>query len=236
MSQSGAAIQSEALPSPLPSSPLPLLRDWLEDARARRDQPNPDAMALATVSPAGAPSVRQALCKSLDAERGVLVFYTNRRSPKMRDLEVNPRCAACFYWDHQQRQARVQGVAAATTAAEDDAYFASRPLLSRIGAWASDQSQPIESRDALLTRFREAATRFRVPPAALEPDAVEADYRHVTVPRPPHWGGVRIWMDRVELWAGMPGRMHDRALWSRTIALDGEMVSTGDWSATRLQP
>jgi len=228
-------LAQPGLPDPLPADPMPLLARWLEEAQRRAGLPNPTAMALATVSAEGQPSVRQVLCKGLDQDSGSLVFYTNLRSPKSRDLQANPRCEVCFFWDPLQRQARVRGVAVRTTPEEDDAYFATRPLLSRLGAWASEQSQPLDGRMALLRKLRDVAAKLRVPLEALEASgplqAVGA-----AVPRPPHWGGWRIWAFRVELWVGMPGRLHDRACWERACEPGAAPPVQGPWRSARLQP
>jgi len=236
MARTQTLEQGVGLPVDLPDSPMPTVASWLAEAMRRRDQPNPNAMALATAGADGLPSVRQVLCKDLNADEGWVVFYTNLDSAKGRDLKASPQCEACFYWDHMQRQARVGGHAIPTSNQEDDAYFASRPLLSQLGAWASDQSKPIESRAALDARLVATAKRFGTPGATLEPGANDAANTDVVVPRPPNWGGFRLWIDSVELWVGMPGRLHDRAKWRRTLQVDQGAVTTQPWSATRLQP
>jgi pyridoxamine 5'-phosphate oxidase len=201
-----------SLADPLPGSPFTILTRWLDEARAARATPNPDAIALATADADGRPAVRIVLCRGFDAAEGSIVWYTNRRSRKGFELAARPWASAAFFWDGSQRQARLEGPVAQTTDAESDAYFASRPRNAQVSAWASDQSEPIASREALLAKIRDTEARF----AGQDP-----------VPRPPHWGGYRLRAERVELWVGSAGRAHDRARFERT--------ATG-WSATRLQP
>jgi pyridoxamine 5'-phosphate oxidase len=183
-------------------------------------------MVLASATPGGDPSCRVVLCKALEPDAGALVFFTNYDSRKGGELDANPRCSAVFHWDHAARQARVGGAAARVSAEESDEYFRSRPLLSRLGAWASDQSRPLAARTELLTRTREVMRRFGVTPLHLVSPAGAPE-----IPRPPHWGGYRILLDSVELWLGGSGRLHDRARWTRTLA-----GSPSPWAATRLQP
>ena len=220
---------SEALPrnwpdawlsaDPLPEDPFPIAQAWLSDAFAARLQPDPHAIALATVDAEGRPEVRFVLCKALEPETGGLVFYTNQRSPKARALQAHAVAAAAFLFGPQQRQMRIAGPVAPVDDAEADAYFATRPLDSRIGAWASAQSEPIPSRAALEAQYAAQCARFGV-------GAGDADG---AVPRPPHWGGYRLRATQVELWHGRPGRLHDRALWTRESP-------AGAWRALRLQP
>jgi pyridoxamine 5'-phosphate oxidase len=201
-----------SLADPLPVSPFAILARWLDEARRARATPNPDAIALATADEAGRAAVRMVLCRGFDAEGGSIVWYTNRRSRKGRELAARPWASAAFFWDAPQRQARLEGPVELVTEAESDAYFASRPRNAQISAWASDQSEPIASREALLAKLHETEARF----AAADP-----------VPRPPHWGGYRLRAERVELWVGSAGRAHDRVRWER--------APTG-WTAARLQP
>lgn len=214
----------ESLPDPLPSEPFELLEAWFREARERGVQANPDAMTLATSTGDGWPSARVVLCKAIEVGSGSLVFYTNRNSRKGREMQSNPRAAACFHWDALSRQARVEGTVAPVSEGESDAYFASRPWENRLGAWASEQSEPIETREALLERVAEAIARLGLDLGELmtAPDRVR-------IPRPPHWGGFRLEARRVELWLGGVGRIHDRAAWERYGAGSA-------WRRTRLQP
>jgi pyridoxamine 5'-phosphate oxidase len=211
----------ELLSTPLPAEPLLLASEWLAEAWRRRLQPNPNAMTLATASPDGLPTARVVLCKDVVGVPGYVVFYTNFLSRKGLELAANPRAAAVLHWDHMHRQVRVEGRVERAPAADSDAYFASRARHSRVGAWASHQSQPVASREALLAAVAAATERF-----------AGAD-----VPRPSHWGGYRLWADSVELWVEGDSRIHDRARWTRALerAADGS-VRPGPWSATRLQP
>lgn len=207
------------LPATLPADPMPLFAEWFAGARAAKAQPNPDAMAVATATPDGRPSARVLLCKHLVADPGYIVFFTNYDSRKGGELESNPRAAAVFHWDAFGRQVRLEGPVVRSPAAESDEYFASRALDSRIGAWASLQSQPLDARRTLLKRVAAEAARFGT-----------------HVPRPPHWGGYRLWPESVELWIEGPFRVHDRARWTRTLSVVGDGISPGPWSVTRLFP
>ncbi|MDA0803555.1 MAG: pyridoxamine 5'-phosphate oxidase [Planctomycetota bacterium] len=227
LAQAISLLGGPGLPEPLPASPFPLLIEWFEDAKREKRVPNPDSMALATVSPDGAPRVRIVLCKSIDADAGAIVFYTNRHGAKGRELEANPRAAAVFHFDHPGHQARVEGAVERVSDTESDAYFASRHPLSRLGAWASEQSEPIESRQALAERVAKAMRSLGVSPVALA--AACAGGPDVAIPRPPHWGGSRIVATGVELWTNASGRLHDRAVWVRT-------EPRASWRATRIQP
>jgi pyridoxamine 5'-phosphate oxidase len=164
---------------------------------------------------------------------GYLVFYTNYLSSKGRQLKDNPRAAAVMYWDALHRQVRIEGEVVKTPAADSDRYFASRAWQSRLGAWASEQSQPLDARATLLSAVTAAARRFGAPtPGSPGAD----DSMRATIPRPPHWGGYRLWADAVELWVEGESRIHDRARWARSLKARGEFFRAGPWSATRLQP
>lgn len=220
------------LPETLPIDPLPLVAMWLDDAVRHSGQPNPNAMALATCDGAGVVSCRIVLCKRFDTENGFVVFYTNYTSRKGEALRQHPRAAAVFHWDLLDRQVRIEGPVTRSPAEESDAYFATRALESRVGAWASDQSKPIDSRQALLGKVDEVTRRFGVD---LAESSAQVGPR---IPRPPHWGGYRLWAERVELWLGGPGRIHDRAAWTRSLSpgQGGAEFALGPWTTTRLQP
>jgi pyridoxamine 5'-phosphate oxidase len=207
------------LPSTLPADPMPTVESWFREARERKVQPNPDAMVVATSTPDGAPSARVVLCKKLVADPGYVVFFTNYESRKGHELAANQRVAGVFHWDSMSRQVRLEGRVVLSPPAESDEYFASRALDSRIGAWASLQSQPLDSRATLLKRV-----------------AIEAA-RHGTAPtRPPHWGGYRFWPESVELWCEGAFRVHDRAIWRRALQPAAGGFSAGPWQSTRLYP
>lgn len=178
------------------NDPFSLFHQWL--AEAEKTEPNdPNAMALATVGPDGQPSVRMVLLKGID-ERG-FVFYTNLGSRKARQVAANPKAGLCFHWKTLRRQVNVQGPVTPVDAAEADAYFASRDRMSRIGAWASKQSQPLEGRFELEARVAKFTAKFHVG----------------TVPRPEFWSGFRIAPERIEFWEDKPFRLHDRLVFHR---------------------
>ncbi len=225
----------EGLPDELPGDPMPGVAAWLQAAFDARDKPNPNAMALATADAHGRPSTRIVLCRQVVVDPGYLVFFTNYESRKGREIAANPYASAVFHWDTMERQVRVEGPIVKSPASESDDYFRSRPLDRRLGAWASRQSEPLESRDALVEQAMEVAGRFGVLDdiaAVLDGDGGS----EVEVPRPDHWGGYRLHVAAAELWIGGQGRLHDRARWERTVNLDGETISASPWSVTRLQP
>ncbi|MEJ1966451.1 MAG: pyridoxal 5'-phosphate synthase [Gammaproteobacteria bacterium] len=237
------SVHTELLAEPLPAEPLKIAAAWLAQASAEQNQPNPNAMVLATATPAGVPSARVVLCKGIVAPPGYLRFYTNYLSRKGHELAENPRAAVVMHWDHTHRQVRVEGHIVLAPQADSDAYFASRALASRVGAWASQQSQPVGSRQKLLDGVAAAAKRFGVEAGSdgLDDLAGSGETGPATnepvVPRPPHWGGYRLWADAVELWVEGDHRIHDRARWTRTLTPKGTGdFDYGPWSATRLQP
>lgn len=209
-----------------PADPLPHLAAWLSEARESGLFPNPDAAALANVDPDGRPSGRMVLCRAVALERGFLGFYTNRDSRKGRALAARPFAALLFHWDALGRQARIEGPVTAAPDDDADAYFETRARESQVAAWASTQDAPIASRGALLARFAAAAQRFG---GLRDPNAPP-------VPRPPSWGGYRIWIERLELWASRPHRLHDRVRWERDATPEADGFRFGPWRAERLQP
>jgi pyridoxamine 5'-phosphate oxidase len=204
-----------------------MFADWFEHARTHQIQNNPDAMTLATVDPDGRPSARVVLCKHLIETEGYVVFFTNYHSRKGRALATYPFAAAVFHWDSLERQVRLEGRIVRSPEAESDAYFRSRPLVSQLGAWASDQSQPLSSRAQLASQVAKVTGKF----------AIKTVTGHFSVPRPPYWGGFRLWIEHIELWVSGPGRVHDRARWSRELQPQDEFTfAAGDWNSTRLNP
>ena len=189
--------------------PYRLFAVWLADAE--RSEPNdPNATALATVDPDGMPNVRMVLLKGFD-ERG-FVFYTNFDSAKGQEILTSMKAAMCFHWKSLRRQVRVRGPVEQVPEEEADAYFASRPRGSRIGAWASKQSRPLESRFALEKSVAEYTAKFAIG----------------EIPRPGYWSGFRIMPTTIEFWHDRPFRLHDRIVFSR--------VDDGTWLKTRLYP
>jgi pyridoxamine 5'-phosphate oxidase len=218
---------NDFLPEPLPADPFPLFDDWFATAQQAKAQPNPNAMVLATIDEHRVPAARIVLCKRVVVEPGYLVFFTNYESDKGRQLAVQPHAAVVFHWDTLQRQVRMTGRVLKSPADESDVYFAARPLGNRVGAWASKQSQPLASRAQLARQVMETEQRFGVLSSSTSAD----------IPRPPHWGGFRLWPESVELWVEGPGRVHDRAVWSRALkSADTSSFVCGAWTATRLNP
>jgi pyridoxamine 5'-phosphate oxidase len=233
MSSSKKTFWTETLPDPLPANPLEWAAQWLEQAQRDAAQPNPNSMVLATVDSRGYPSARVVLCKEIAAQQGFILFYTNYRSRKGSELAANPRAAVVFHWDHLHRQVRAEGQVAVLSDAENDAYFRTRVWQKQLGAWASQQSQPVESRKALADAVAQEARRFGIPyggPGSEEPESIT-----VSVPRPPNWGGYRLYVDAIELWVEGEYRIHDRARFTRP--LEASRASPGlPWASTRLQP
>jgi len=190
------------------SDPVAQFAQWYERAQAEV-KPLPEAVALATATRAGHPSLRTVLLKDFDAHG--FVFYTNYRSRKGRELARNPRATLLFYWGILQRQVRVDGRVERVPARDSDAYFATRPRGSQLTAWASPQSSVVANRNALTRRFEAFARKY-----------------HDAVPRPPYWGGYRLVPDAIEFWQGGEDRLHDRILYRR--------ARSGRWRIERLAP
>lgn len=189
--------------------PISLFETWL--AKAGETEPSdPNAMSLATVDADGQPDVRIVLLKGLSQDG--FVFYSNANSAKGQQLASCPKAALCFHWKSWKRQVRIRGRIEAVSTAESDAYFAGRARGSRIGAWASDQSRPVASREALVDVVQ----------------AVEAEYEAQDVPRPPHWFGWRVVPEAIEFWQDGAFRLHDRIVFTK--------ADEGDWTRRRLFP
>jgi len=197
---------------PRPGDPLPLVAQWLADAEASVAK-NPWAMALATATADGRPSLRYVLLKSLSPERGYVVFYTNYGSRKGAELEANGRAAGALYWPELGRQLRLEGRAERSPEAESDAYFASRARQSQLNAWASEQSHAVASPEMMSARLDDLSASF----AARAP-----------IPRPPHWGGYRLHLEAIEFWVEGADRFHER--------LRHERAQDGAWQSVWLQP
>ncbi|MBS1097526.1 pyridoxamine 5'-phosphate oxidase [Gluconobacter sphaericus] len=192
----------------LKADPFALFAAWMSDAET--SEPNdPNAMAVATATSDGRPSVRMLLLKGVD-ERG-FVFYTNLESRKGRELLSNPHVALLFHWKSLRRQIRIEGPVEAVSSTEADAYFASRSRMSRLGAVASEQSRPLDGRSTFEERLK----------------AADEKYGEGPIPRPVNWSGFRVLPEAIEFWQDRPYRLHDRAVWTR----DGNR-----WNVTRLYP
>jgi pyridoxamine 5'-phosphate oxidase len=218
------------LPQALPADPFPIFKAWLDEETAAKRQPAPNSMCVATIGPSG-PRARILLCRGLDVVSGYIVFFTNYDSDKGRELTSNPIAAATFHWDHSDRQVRLEGPVVKSPPAESDAYFRTRPWESRLSAWASKQSRPLKDREQLMDQYADVIAKL-----GLDPTVIARQGAETVIPRPPHWGGFRLWPTRVELWTGGPGRMHDRAAWSRTLAPFHDGFTHSPWQVTRLQP
>ena len=208
---------------------------WLDEAFEKKVQRNPYTMIAATVSADDQPAARAVLCKEFVADPGYVVFYTNYKSDKVHHLNDNSRIALVFHWDAFGRQVRIEGKAVRSPAAESDAYFKSRDWASQLGAWGSDQSAPIESRTALIAQVGRRAVKLGVGAAKNLASIAKAD--RPVIPRPPHWGGIRVWASRIELWIEGKDRIHDRARWERSLDRSDDYTFTvSEWTGTRLQP
>jgi pyridoxamine 5'-phosphate oxidase len=210
--------------------PLRVVQRWIERAATRGLRRNPSSMALATIGERGHPSARMVLLKGLEAEPGYVVFFTNYRSRKARELERNAWAAGVLYWEEFGCQVRLEGPVVRSPADESDAYFASRPFLSQLNAWVSEQSEPLD--DIASLEQRAAAMAVEYEPAPGSPPAQPR-----IVPRPPFWGGYRLWCEAVELWNEGSGRFHKRLRYERELMPDRAAdFRGGPWRMRLLQP
>ena len=228
-------FMAPTLPAELPENPMHWAEVWLNEATRQSVQRNPNSMTLATVAEDGQASARVVLCKAFVVDPGYVVFYTNYRSRKITELQSNPKVAATFHWDALGRQIRLEGTAVFSPADESDSYFASRDWGSQIGAWGSDQSATLESRQALKDQVLERAQALGVNLSGDLQSLASEDRPEIS--RPSHWGGIRLWPHTIELWIEGTDRIHDRAIWRRTLSPAGDSdFATGAWTGTRLQP
>lgn len=193
----------------VPLNPIELFQLWLAQA-IEAEILEPNGMTLATINEFGYPVARMVLLKGFD-QRG-FVFYTNYNSDKAQQLKVNPKASLVFWWSDLERQVRVEGTVTKIDAAESDAYFSSRPRGSQLGAWVSDQSKVIPNREVLEERLK----------------ALEIEYQNQKIPRPDHWGGMRLVPVMIEFWQGRPNRLHDR--------LRYRLIGEDQWTIERLSP
>ena len=200
-------VNAELVEADAAADPFKQFAHWF-DAALKADLPLPNAMTLATANAQGRPSARVVLLKGVDAEG--FVFYTNYESRKARELALNPYASLVFLWTPMERQVRIEGSVEKVSDEESDEYFDSRPLGSRLGAWASPQSRPLPSRLTLASKVASIMLRYGTAP-----------------PRPPHWGGYRVRPEAIEFWQGRPDRLHDRLLYTKQDAR---------WSIERLAP
>ena len=211
-------------------NPLLLLQSWFNEALELDLQPNPDTMAIATSNSQGLPNVRMVLCKEINTEEGYVVFYTNYNSVKSMEIKENPKCSALFHWDKLGYQIRIRGEILQSPDEENDAYFASRHLGSQVGAWASNQSNSVVDRQALDDQFRKTLDRFN-----LTNESITRNEKKI--PRPPHWGGYRLWIEEIEFWLNQKDRLHDRLHFRRALTISSEGIETEkNWTVKRLQP
>ena len=203
-------IEEKLVFNPFTDDPFELFNQWYDDA-SKSEINDPNAMSLATVGENSMPSVRIVLLKSHN--RNGFVFYTNLKSRKGTELSENPHAAIAFHWKTIRRQVRIEGSTEPVTKNEADEYFQSRARISQIGAWASQQSQPLDSREQLLNSVK----------------SLEKKYENVSIPRPPHWGGLRLRPKRIEFWHDGEFRLHDRFIFEKATNTEG-------WEITRLNP
>ena len=215
------------LPEILPDDPMHQAKRWFDRTNSEKWQPNPNAMTLSTVDKNNAPSSRIVLCKYFVADPGYIVFFTNYNSRKGEEIKDNPEVSLVFHWDNIGRQLRIKGIAVYSPSSESDEYFASRNRGSQISAWGSNQSQPVESRSELIKQMNDKLDEFDN----------SGTHNEKEIPRPPHWGGIRVWAHEIELWMDGEDRVHDRARWTRKLKINQDnSFSTSKWIGTRLQP
>ena len=211
-------------------NPVFILKEWMNEVVQSEIQPNPTSMSLSTTDSQGCPNSRMVLCKEINEALGYLVFYTNYKSSKSKEIELNNRCSALFHWDTFGYQIRVRGAISKSPEDESNNYFATRDLGSQISAWASNQSQDVEDRKSMDNRFQKIMEKFNIKDKDLKSSIIK-------IPRPDFWGGYRIWISEIELWLNQKDRFHDRLFFKRTlIKASSGFKASSDWVVTRLQP
>ena len=211
-------------------NPMKVLNDWMKEVSNDGKQPNPNCFSIATTNREGSSNARMVLCKEIDIEDGYIVFYTNYNSTKAIELDYQSECSGVFHWDNYGYQVRIKGFALKSPRDESDDYFLSRSLGSQVAAWASEQSNSIGNRQDLEKQFDATLKKFNIKQKQL----MENDQK---LPRPPFWGGYRIWIHEIEIWLNQNDRFHDRLLFQRDLSLkDGRYISTKGWIKKRLQP
>ena len=215
------------MPEILPDDPMHQAKRWFDRTNSEKWQPNPNAMTLSTVDNKNTPSSRIVLCKYFVADPGYIVFFTNYNSRKGKEIRENSEVSLVFHWDNIGRQIRIKGKAIYSPSSESDKYFTSRNRGSQISAWGSNQSQTILSRNDLIKQMNDKLNEYDSPGTQNEKE----------IPRPPHWGGIRVWAHEIELWMDGENRVHDRARWTRKLEINkDDSFSVSKWTGTRLQP
>lgn len=225
---------------PLPitpeEDPVQVVDEWLKEATQKGIQRHPNSMTLATVNTSGQPSARVVLLKDLSVNKGYGVFYTHYGSKKGIDISSNSTVSAVMHWDQLGKQVRLEGEAVRSPAKESNEYFMTRPWHSQLNAWVSEQSKSLANPIDLVRRAKDKARDLKLP----DPTDIafnELDLNKSRIPRPPFWGGYRLWFAAIELWTEGAGRFHNRIRYERTLSpTDASTFQASDWKSGYLQP